>query len=410
MEYLIIRNKNYDFVGQSYASLYPNLHKYPATMLPQIGIKILNELGIRKGKLLDPYCGTGSTFIAGLDNNIKEMEGYDLNPLAVLIASAKYTTVNLEKVLKLKQRLRNAIFEFVKDELNLNKLKQPDIYNKYFWYSENVLQNLSIIKFFIDKIKEKEIRMLFLVPFSETVRLCSYTRNDEFKLYRMKPDEILKFNPDVFGVYFDKLNKAIEIYEKHYFPKLKNTSINVNNRIFSKKIKNFDVVLTSPPYGDSRTTVAYGEFSTFSNEWLGFKNARAVDKNLMGGRSVKEINITGLLEEPINLIKKESEERALQVCSFYKDLGDSIADVAYSVKKGGRSIYVVGNRKVKNVELPTDQFIAEKFEKNGFKHLFTYKRILSNKVMPSKNSPSNIKGETKNTMKYEYIVVCEKFR
>ena len=31
-------NPKYDFLGQSYASMYPNLHKYSATMLPQIGL------------------------------------------------------------------------------------------------------------------------------------------------------------------------------------------------------------------------------------------------------------------------------------------------------------------------------------------------------------------------------------
>ena len=46
----------------------------------------------------------------------------------------------------------------------------------------------------------------------------------------------------------------------------------------------FDIILTSPPYGDSRTTVAYGQFSTFINEWLGFKEARKLDKQLLGGK------------------------------------------------------------------------------------------------------------------------------
>ena len=55
----------------------------------------------------------------------------------------------------------------------------------------------------------------------------------------------------------------------------------------------------------------------------------------------------------------------------------------------GKSIYVVGNRTVKNIQLPTDQFIAEKFEEKGFKHLLTFERLLSNKAMLSKNSPIN---------------------
>ena len=44
MRYQVVRNKKYDYAGQSYSGAYPNLHKYPATMLPQIGIDILKEL------------------------------------------------------------------------------------------------------------------------------------------------------------------------------------------------------------------------------------------------------------------------------------------------------------------------------------------------------------------------------
>ena len=199
MEYKVQRNKKYDFIGQSYASSYPNLHKYPATMLPQIGIELFKELNIKNGKLLDPYCGSGSTFTVGLDRGFNEMFGFDINPLAVLISRTKFSKVDLDKVKLLRQRLRNKVYEFIKQETNLRSLKQPKIYNIEFWFSNQVLQNLTILKFFIEKISRKEIRRMFLVPFSETVRECSYTRNAEFKLYKMKPEDILHFNPDVFA-------------------------------------------------------------------------------------------------------------------------------------------------------------------------------------------------------------------
>ena len=41
----------YDFLGQSYASMYPNLHRYPATMLPQIGIELLKDFKVKKTNL-----------------------------------------------------------------------------------------------------------------------------------------------------------------------------------------------------------------------------------------------------------------------------------------------------------------------------------------------------------------------
>mgnify|MGYP000318302539 FL=1 len=49
-----------------------------------------------------------------------------------------------------------------------------------------------------------------------------------------------------------------------------------------------DIVVTSPPYGDSRTTVAYGQFSRLANQWLGFEELNEVDKRSMGGTRKKE--------------------------------------------------------------------------------------------------------------------------
>ncbi|MDR1218758.1 MAG: hypothetical protein LBK73_04015 [Treponema sp.] len=128
----------------------------------------------------------------------------------------------------------------------------------------------------------------------------------------------------------------------------------------------------------------------------------------MGGKKCNKIITQGCIARPIYEIHLHDNKRTAKVSAFYYDLDASIKQVASSVKPGGKSIYVVGNRKVKNTELPTDQFIAEKFEENNFKHIITYKRLLSNKAMPSRNSPTNEVGKTDNTMLYEYIVVCEK--
>lgn len=407
MKYKVVRNEKYDFIGQSYSTSYPNLHKYPATMIPQIGIELFKEFEIKRGKLLDPYCGSGSSFTVGLDRGLTEMYGFDINPLAVLISRAKFTKVDIEKAKDIKQRLRNRVYEFIKIEDNLKKIDIPQHYNIDFWFSKVVLQNLSVLKHFIDKI-QVDIRRLFLVPLSETIRECSYTRNHEFKLYRIKPEELLQFNPDVFGVYFDKLNKVIDIYERYYLPKLNGAKIDISYSKFPKKENEFDIVLTSPPYGDSFTTVAYGQFSMFSNQWFGIKYARQIDNMLMGGSAVKEIYPNSIITDFINEISKKSTRRALEVSSFYFDLDKSIKDVANSVKKEGKIIYIVGNRTVKDIQLPTDQFIAERFENYGFRHIITYERLLGNKAMPLQNSPSNKVGQRKGTMTKEYIVVCEK--
>ena len=116
----------------------------------------------------------------------------------------------------------------------------------------------------------------------------------------------------------------------------------------------------------------------------------------------------GVFAQDLKDLSNQDNKRALEISGFYSDLKNSIDEVSKSVNKNGKIIYVVGNRMVKGVRLPTDQFIAECFENNNFKHLITYERLLSNKSMPKKNSPTNKAGATRATMNYEYIVCCER--
>lgn len=409
MKYKIERNRKYDFKGQSYASRYPNLHRYPATMLPQIGIEILKELNITSGKMLDPYCGSGSSFASGLEVGINEMYGFDINPFAVLISKAKFTKIDINQARSKYYKLGSDIYEYIENENNSHIFQPPKIKNIDYWFSKKVIQSLVILKHFIYRIKEDNIKRLFLIPFAETVRTCSYTRNGEFKLYRMKLESIADFNPDVFGVFFKILKKVLDIYQIIYLPKLQNgTKISIKYNKFESEENYFDIVLTSPPYGDSKTTVAYGQFSNFANEWLDIEYARKIDSMLMGGKNKKRLYKNGLISDYIKKIWQKSEKRGYEISSFYEDLEFSINKVAKSVKKGGYIAYVVGNRLVKDVKLPTDQFIAEQFEERGFKHLITYERLLGNKSMPSKNSPSNKTGAKKSTMLSEYIILCGK--
>lgn len=409
MHYHVEQDAGYDFGKESYASTYPALHKYPATMIPQIGTKLLEEFGVSDGKLLDPYCGSGSSFASGLECGINNMFGFDINPLAIIISKARFTKVDSDNLYEAKLDLRQQVFDFIKEEDNFEKIKLPDVKNIDFWFSHNVQQNLNVLRHFIERISNKDVRNIFIVPFSETIRECSYTRNNEFKLYKMKPLDILAFNPDVLSIYFKKLNETISYYIHCYLPKLtEKTKIQVYNSSFTPHKDFFDTVLTSPPYGDSRTTVAYGQFSTLSNEWLGISCARKIDAMLMGGQKSNKLYDDGIITGFVSKIARQDKKRALEVSGFYRDLGVSIGDVAQSIKSGGKIFYILGNRTVKGVQLPTDQFVAEQFEKNNCKHIKTIQRVLSRKRMPVKNSPTNKPGATVNTMLTENIVICEK--
>ncbi|MDE0118475.1 MAG: hypothetical protein OXM55_00510 [Bdellovibrionales bacterium] len=404
MMYEIQISNNYDFKAENYSTHFPNLHKYPATMLPQIGIELFKELKIHKHRLLDPYCGTGSSVLAGMASGFSEFHGFDINPLAILIAKAKYTKLNKKKFLNYRKNVECVVYY---EEKNISP---PPVTNIDFWFSKRTIKDLSVIRnSILEEVDDKKYQSLFWLAFSETVRFVSYTRNSEFKLYRMTEEKRKSFYPDVFELYFKNLDKVLNTYIEIYLPLLKKQNFHFYSKEFTYKKTKYDVILTSPPYGDSKTTVAYGQFSTLSNEWIGFPNSRKVDSQLMGGKKVKTLYNKGVLSSPIKKINRVDQKRALEVSSFYMDLEKSIKEVAQAIIYKGFSIYIVGNRTVKKVTLPTDQFIAEQFEKNGFRHVLTYERSISSKVMPAQNSPTNVVGKKINTMHKEYIIVCQKF-
>ena len=171
-----------------------------------------------------------------------------------------------------------------------------------------------------------------------------------------------------------------------------------------------DMVVTSPPYGDSKTTVAYGQFSRLSSQWLGYKNANRVDNALMGGTKLTNDVSFGIeiLDDVIGEIASTDASRSREVASFFVDYRKSISNVSGIVKPGGHVCYVVGNRTVKGLEVPTAEATAAFFESNGFKHVDTFHRNIPNKRMPSINSPTNVPGKLGKTMKTETIVVCRR--
>ena len=387
-------------------------HTYPAMMIPQIARTLIEEYK-PKGRLdliLDPYMGSGTTLVEASLAGINSI-GTDLNPLARLMGKVKTTLYNNESILKQFREIQTELIFYTKDKVKERNFDR--ISNYSFWYNEDTLLKLSYLSQLIKNVKDKDF---FNVVLSEIVREVSFTRNGEFKRYRMNEASIAKFNPDTFTLFEKKALRNIEGL-KAYTSEAKhdvNASIydfNTMHGIPTDIIKDgdIDMVVTSPPYGDSRTTVAYGQFSRWANEWFNFDNAKNLDKLLMGGKkATEEIFKTASIRDVLDEIDSLEHKRYLEVVSFLNDYYQSIENVAKSVRSGGTVCYVVGDRRVKGVQIPLDYFTAEMFEKFGFKHKITIVREIPNKRMPALTSPTNKAGAKVSNMSHEYIVILNK--
>jgi len=387
-------------------------HSYPAMMIPQVCRSLISEYKPegRLSLIFDPYVGSGTTLVEASIAGINSI-GTDLNPLARMMSKVKTTHYNEKEISVQLHEILTACSFYDK-----NSVENPDfgrISNYSFWYTEDVLYKLTFLSQEIGKLTSNED--FFDLVLAETVRETSFTRNGEFKRFKMSEESIKRFKPDVFKIFGQKADRNINGLKA--FNKINDNStvdiysFNTTTGIPADIIKDGDVdmVVTSPPYGDSRTTVAYGQFSRWANEWFGFDNAGNLDSLLMGGKktekeSFETESIRGVLDE----IKSIDDKRYLEVVSFLNDYWCSMQNVAKAIRHGGVVCYVVGNRTVKGVQIPLDFYTAEMFEKCGFVHVTTIVRCIPNKRMPSKTSPTNKPGDKVSTMTNEYIVILKK--
>ena len=452
----------WDFKDSDVREYTHGIHSYPAVMVCPISrniLRIVREL-TEVHTLFDPFSGSGTVLVEGMLAGVERVFGNDINPLALFLSKVKTTPLppsllerqaqDLCARVEARRRPLAALIDGADDamrqtfrldltakdgwgaeaprylgeyaEAHALDIPVPAFRNLGYWFKPRVILLLSLLRQEIGAAEDQDVRDFFLAAFSETSRLVSNQRNGEFKMFRMKPEKVERFQPDVIGEFFAVLRRNLEkmaAFTAACAGSPTAVTIYRNNAAQLPDVPDgaADLVITSPPYGDSRTTVAYGEYSRLSLQWLGLSDLSeaeimGIDRSLMGGSRPPEGFVNTLpsptLRRSLEAITAADPRRAGDVYSFYADLRDAIAAVARKTRSGGYHFWVVGNRTVKDQVLQTDRIIAELAEEQDLAYVCTIGRNIINKVMPSQNSPSNETGVKSSTMTNEHIVVLRR--
>ncbi len=497
-------------------------HEYPARMIPQVARKLIklyyphyNDPS-RKKPMLDPFGGSGTCCVEAMLRNIDSI-AFDLNPLAHIVQKVKTTPIDPAIL----HRHLESILRVVSAEYG-KKIPEsiPAVAQIEFWFGERVISDLSVIKHAISasfpepaggQALTVQLRYFFLACLGKAARDCSYQRKGENKTYRMEREKMADFDGKVNAVArFKQVAREYIAAMGTYYSHVKQNKFTASckpilgNSMILEGIPDgsVDLVVTSPPYGDSHTTVAYGQFSRFPLEWIlpDTTRVKEIDSQLLGGIENDAVFPASflLLETCKNIMVEQVKQQSALISAHVNAIGPSdLADVKAEmaeldafirhvipaisgandfpglaiVRKGyysrlsgargagskgnkwldGRSLgkagrfkiyddrlgfvlsffadfskvlarlfqvldgdrkccLVVGNRTVKNVQIPTDLIMIELARSLGFEHVVTYYRDIPNKRMPLSNSPSNVPGEVSPTMAKEIIVVLNKPR
>ena len=408
-------------------------HQYPARMHPEIAKRLIEKYAIKSSDIVfDPFMGSGGVLVESMVHGNNSV-GIDLNPFAVLLATVKTTPLN---VAKLETTFNQIILDSKKDKKNKIEYdnapnflpKKPKEKSLKFWYQNDTLRDLQILKNHVFLTKDKKTRDFFKICFSLVTRKVSFQKNSIYKIYRMKLDKRELFKPNV----LDEFSKICKNNIKNMKEFSNTLDANcpkaipiLGNTFDAPKLldgKKPTLVITSPPYGDHGTTVAYGQFSRHPGMWLELEDSDelfAVDTNGLGGQKKKSIEdlhsetldktIKKIKEKDLQVSKEKTHaNRTADVYSFFYDLDKCFDKISQVLKpKQSHCCFVVANRTVRREKIPTDVICVELAKKYGFKHVDTIYRTIANKAMSLKNAPENIVNFSGNTMTKESIIIWE---
>lgn len=431
--------------------------------MPDVARRLIQLYAPGKGLVADPFCGSGGVLVESTISGHPSV-GLDINPLACLLARVKTRPIDPKSLRLIWKRLNETINEKTRSINNefafslfekaktshtsqsaelfakaIEALNEPDLNlrglcdaNTLYWFKpQTIIDLVTIFSSINQEIHEQETKEFFLVCLSSTVRQVSGTRKGEWKLYRFPASKWEEHNPNTFKVYESKVLGNIErmdelfpsvnvknlptvnvfnadcrkIFDLDFPEKCKRLLYNQDDRIISG---NVDLVVTSPPYGDSSTTVAYGQFSRYSLLFMGedLNRVMKLDEKSLGGEPLSsdkgELVSSKSFKEIFEAVSKKDSERAKQVRSFFSDLNICLANIFNILKEEGTACLVLGNRNVAGQKIPTDRIIIELGEKIGFKSCpqIHYRKI------PKKRIPWRNKAIE--TMSIESIIILKK--
>ncbi len=402
---------------------------YPAMMVPSVQepiIKSVSEAISGEISLLDPFMGASNTLVTGMKFGMNVF-GQDINPLSLLLSQVKTTYYNEAELLDAMARISNSI---EKDKSN----QIPIVFDKIDkWFLPEVQVGLGKIYRGICRETNLNIRKFFWVVMAEVIRLTSNDRTSTFKLHARPIEEIQGRKTSVLNCFKNVGKKNIKDiidylfvltekelikngkYIKNADVKWADTSIKINTK------KKFNLLVTSPPYGDNHTTVTYGQFSFLLLQWIPvsdispdismdyLKSTQEIDSQSLGGLKTtgiedienKIFKKSRTLKKFINQFNNEDRLKAEKVTTFVHDLDKSIDNMLIKMKEDSYLVWTVGNRNVNKKVVQNDLILTELMRSKGVNLITDLDRDILSKRMPGRNNFSD-------TMSKERILIYKK--
>lgn len=327
-----------DFVdkfGDTNAYAFHNLYPYKGKFYPRVVRTLINAFKLNSDSLiLDPFNGSGTTTHEASLMGIRSV-GIDVTPMGIVLS-----------------QLKNDLLFVNESKLNftindLNDILQR-IENKKWDHQDPLIHKLMLAIYF-DTI-------------DAFVRTTRYNKKGKLGLFVEK----FKYIKECY-------KKTMEIKLK-YGLKFEPAQIIEGDVLELRNMKNisekFDACITSPPYYFS---IDYVGKDKIAYDYLGI-DMKKIESKYLGMKSGKPLTTFNGLPT--------------RVAMYYEDLKESIKNIYWSLKPGGKLAIIIGDSTVNGKKIPTTMTTKKFCEEAGFK----FEKLIFNPLLGARNRA--IRGES----------------
>ena len=298
------------------------------------------------------------------------------------------------------------------------------------WFSEAVRVDLALIISWINALRlDWPERTVVAAALSAATRDVSYSRKGRWKLHRLSSAARMTHSKCAWDCLRQRLKHYVTEASKNPPPRGRVSVIRGDAaKVLSPEspqsllLPPFDLVITSPPYGDSKTTVQYGAASALCLDAVshidGFEDFFVpgcdIDHQCLGGDHGSLAPSDFLIEIKRYWAGARTGKQATMVARFLADFFQVFERVAPLLRMGGQAVLVLGRRSVGGFRVKLDIFAKDCLGRLGLNPTSYERRVIREKHLPrtinrfgrAKSKQLRAKGMTK-TMTDEYILTFE---
>lgn len=397
-------------------------HRYPAKFIPQLVEKLLDEyISYKEPHINDPFMGCGTTIVTAISRGFKA-SGTDINRIAYFITKVKSTPIEPEYLNKKIEQFLSKLTSLNEHQITLFNEKiellipQKHLNRINYWFTEEIKNELGKILRIIYSEEDEVIRNFFLVAFSHILKNCSIWLQGS-----TKPTRDLKKKPvkpyDALRKHLLKMQRGNDAFYK-VVPAMVRENLDEYLIIKVEDARkqpvtdeSVDLIVSSSPYV---TSYEYADLHQLSTIWLDFADDLTEYKKQFIGTSYKNYENKRLrsliARDIVNKMSKKSKKMAKEIEAFFIDM-EEVFDESYRIlKNGGRCCFVIGDTKLKGIDILNAEVFAESMQYSGFKLDRIIKREIPSKILPQKRDEKTgrfANNHKANSEAYpiEYIVI-----